>query len=118
MRGFQVTMFMVCLCCGIYLLIQAPAFFLPDRYLPTQGWQFTPMAARVLGGALLTMAALALIFLRHHYFSIDQRPPTPAVQKIYFALVVLTLGLLTLSLNLAEPVTVVKPPARTAPPGP
>jgi hypothetical protein len=114
MRGFQVTMFMVCLCCGAYLLIHAPAFFLPDRYTPTQGWQFSPVAARVLGSALLTMAALALIFLRHHYFSMDRRPPGPAVQRVYFALVLLTLGLLTLALNLAEPVTVVKPPAHTA----
>jgi hypothetical protein len=116
MRGFHVTLLVLCLFCGTYLLVHAPVFFLPDRYTPAQGWQFSPLAARALGGGLLAIAAMALIFLRHHYYSLERRLPGPVVQKVYFALVLLALGLISLSLHLAEPITRVTPPPRVAAP--
>ena len=94
-------MFVLCLTGGLYLLIVAPEFFMPERDNPALGRQFGPLSARLLGVALLSLAALATIFLRHQY-ALPRRPLSSAMQKIYFALIVLALGLITLSLNLAE----------------
>ncbi|MDR0703309.1 MAG: hypothetical protein LBF61_13085 [Azoarcus sp.] len=102
MRAFPVAMFILCLLGGLYLLAVAPEFALPGRGNPAHWRQFGPSAARALGGGLLAIAALAMIFLRHHYAT-PRRPPGPAMQKIYFALIVLTLGLISLAFNLAEP---------------
>ena len=96
-------MFVLCLIGGAYLLLAAPEFFLPERDDPAMGRQFGPLATRTLGAGLLAIAALAMIFLRH-YFAEPRRAPGPVMQKIYFALIVLALGLVSLSLNLAEPV--------------
>ena len=96
-------MFVLCLVGGVYLLLAAPEFFLPERDDPAMGRLFGPLATRTLGAGLLAIAALAMIFLRH-YFAEPRRAPGPAMQKIYFALIVLALGLVSLSLNLAEPV--------------
>ncbi|MDR2092872.1 MAG: hypothetical protein LBP58_06105 [Azoarcus sp.] len=102
MRAFPVTMFVLCLLGGLYLLAVAPEFTLPGRGNPTHWHQFGPSAARALGGGLLTIAALAMILLRHHYAA-PRRPPSPAMQKIYFVLILLALGLISLAFNLAEP---------------
>jgi hypothetical protein len=118
MRGFQVSMFVLCLSCGIYLLVNAPEFFLPDRYSPARGWQFSPIAARILGGGLLAIAAMALIFFRHHYHGAGHRLPGATIQKIYFVLAILALGLITLALNLAEPAATLGLPIRSVPPIP
>ncbi|MDR1662634.1 MAG: hypothetical protein LBR95_09505 [Azoarcus sp.] len=112
MRFFQVSMFVLCLLGGLYLLAVAPEFTLPERSDLARWRQFGPSAARAVGGGLLAIAALALIFLRHNYAGV-RRPPSPAVQKVYFALAVLALGLMSLALNLAEPVP---PPNRLATP--
>lgn len=103
MRSFQVLMFMLCLVGGLHLLLQAPEFFMPDRGDPARGRLFDATAARVLGSGLLAMAALALIFLRHHYYSVARHLPGARMQRVYFGLVVLALGLITLAFNLAEP---------------
>jgi len=102
LRACLVMMFVLCTLCGLYLLVFAPEFFMPVRDNLTSGRQFGPLAARTLGAALVVIALLALIFLRHQYAEI-RRYPSPTVQKIYFALILLALGLLNLSLNLAEP---------------
>jgi membrane associated rhomboid family serine protease len=112
LRAFLVMMFVLCALCGLYLLVFAPEFFMPERGNPALGRQFGPLAARTLGAALAAIAVLAAIFLRHQYAE-TRRHPSPKVQKIYFALILLALGLLNLSLNLAEPVPA--PPAQSVP---
>ncbi|AWI79943.1 hypothetical protein CEW87_11555 [Parazoarcus communis] len=102
MRTFQVLMLTLCLVGGLHLLLQAPEFFLPDRWDPAFGRQFDATASRVLGGGLLAMAAMALIFLRHHFYAEVRRLPGAAMQKIYFGLVLMALGLITLAFNLAD----------------
>ncbi|MDR3212851.1 MAG: hypothetical protein LBT71_02870 [Azoarcus sp.] len=116
MRFFSVMMFVLCTLGGLYLLTAAPAFTLPDRGDPAHWRQFGTLAARTLGGGLLAISALAAIFLRHHYYAEVRHPPGPAVQKLYFALIVLALGLISLALDLAEPVPA--PPTRSAAPAP
>ncbi len=111
LRAFLVMMFVLCALCGLYLLVLAPEFFMPVRDNLALGRQFGPLAARTLGAALAVIALLAFIFLRHQYTEV-RRYPSPTVQKIYFALIVLALVLLNLSLNLAEPVPA--PPAAPA----
>jgi hypothetical protein len=103
MRAFPVAMFVLCLLGGLYLLAAAPEFSMPERGDPTHWRQFGPPATRALGGGLLTAAALAMIFLRHHYAEV-RRLPSQAMQKVYFALIVLALGLMSLALSLSEPV--------------
>jgi len=112
LRAFLVMMFVLCVLCGFYLLVFAPEFFMPARDNLASGRQFGPLAARTLGAALAVVAALALIFLRHQYAEV-RRYPNPTVQKIYFALILLAIVLLNLSLNLAEPVPA--PPAQSVP---
>ncbi|MCL1824408.1 MAG: hypothetical protein FWG26_00415 [Betaproteobacteria bacterium] len=112
LRAFLVMMFVLCALCGIYLLAFAPEFFMPARDDPASGRLFGPLAARALGAALASIAALAMIFLRHQYAE-ARRYPSPTVQIIYFALILLALGLFNLSLNLAEPVPA--PPAQSGP---
>lgn len=103
MRTFQVLMLTLCLVGGLHLVLQAPEFFMPARGDPALGRQFDALASRMLGGGLLATAALALIFLRHHYYSLERHLPGRRVQRLYFALVVLALALITLAFNLAEP---------------
>ncbi|MCL2645039.1 MAG: hypothetical protein FWD51_06240 [Betaproteobacteria bacterium] len=102
LRACLVMMFVLCTICGIYLLAFAPEFFMPTRDLAS-GRQFGPLASRVLGAALSVIAVLAAIFLRHQYAE-TRRHPTHTVQVIYFVLILLAIGLLNLSLNLAEPI--------------
>jgi tellurite resistance protein TehA-like permease len=112
LRACLVMMFVLCTLCGLYLLVAAPEFFMPMRDDPTSGRQFGPLATRTLGAALATIAALALIFLRHQFAEV-RRYPSSTVQKIYFVLILLALGLLNLSFYLAEPVPA--PPVRSVP---
>ncbi|MDR2209640.1 MAG: hypothetical protein LBE22_11940 [Azoarcus sp.] len=108
LRAFLVMMLVLCALCGIYLLAFAPEFFMPALDNPAWGRQFGPLAARSLGAALAVIVVLAVIFLRHQY-SETRRYPSPAVQKIYFVLILLALGLINLSIQLAEPMPA--PPA-------
>ena len=111
LRAFLVMMFVLCTLCGLYLLTFAPEFFMPARD-GLAGRQFDPLAARVLGAALAVIAVLATIFLRHQYAE-TRRHPTQTVQIIYFVLILLAIGLINLSLNLAEPIPA--PPDQSMP---
>ncbi|MBR0566501.1 hypothetical protein J5J83_10275 [Azoarcus sp. L1K30] len=115
MRTFQVLMLTLCVVGGLHLLLQAPGFFMPDRWDPAVGRQFDAIASRLLGCGLLAMAAMALIFLRHHFYADVRRLPSSSVQKWYFALVVLAVGLITLAFNVAEQVPNPDRPALPAP---
>ncbi|MDR2014923.1 MAG: hypothetical protein LBP99_04780 [Azoarcus sp.] len=115
LRAFLVMLLVLCAFCGLYLLAFAPEFFMPAHDNPAFGRQFGPLAARSLGAALMVIALIALIFLRHQYAE-ARRYPGSAVQKIYFVLILLALGLINLSLNLAEPVPA--PPGQSVLPTP
>ncbi|MDR2925844.1 MAG: hypothetical protein LBU76_07860 [Azoarcus sp.] len=101
LRAFFVMMSVLCALFGLYLLAFAPEFFMPARDALIAGYQFGARAARVLGAALVAIAALAVIFLRHQYAE-TRRTPSQRVQVIYFALILLALGLVNLALNLAD----------------
>lgn len=103
MRTFQVLMFTLCLIGGLHLLLQAPAFYLPDSRDASIARHFDAGASRLLGSGLLAVAGLALIFLRHHYYGSERRLPGRGMQRIYFGLAILALGLITLAFNLATP---------------
>ncbi|TMW78804.1 hypothetical protein FG147_01705 [Thauera sp. UPWRP] len=103
MRTTQVLMFMLCLLGGLYLLTQAPAFFMPDRWNPAMGRQFDAAASRLLGAALLAMAAAGGSFLRRFYYMEQRSLPGRAGQRRYFALLVLALALLQGAVLLSEP---------------
>jgi len=115
LRAFLIMMFVLCALCGLYLLAFAPEFFMPARDNLASGRQFGPLAARVLGAALMVVTVLAAIFLRHQYAE-TRRHPSQTVQKIYFVLILLAIGLLNLSLYLAEPIPA--PPTQSAPASP
>lgn len=103
MRTTQVLMFMLCLLGGLYLLTQAPVFFMPDRWNPAIGRQFDVTASRVLGAALLAMAAAGGSYLRQFYYTERRVLPGVAAQRRYFALLMLALALLWAAVLLAEP---------------
>lgn len=103
MRSLQVVMLSLCLLGGLYLLTQAPSFFMPERWDPSIGRQFGPHASRLLGGALLTMAAIGALYMRAMYYSEQRRLPDPAAQLRYFVLLMLALALFTAALWVAEP---------------
>lgn len=96
-------MFMLCVLGGLYLLTQAPAFFLPSRGDPAIGLQFDAAASRLLGAGLLALAALGSLYLRTMYYSAGQRRlPGPGEQRRYFGLLLLALALLLAALLSAE----------------
>lgn len=105
MRSMQVVMFALCVLGGLYLLIQAPAFFLPNRADPAIGLQFDAGAARLLGAGLLAAAAAGSIYLRRMYYSVQRRLPGMAEQRRYFVLLLLALGLIVAAMLSAQPGT-------------
>ncbi len=118
MRAFQVVMFSLCVLGGLYLLIQAPAFFLPDRWNPAVGWRFDPPAARLLGGALLAIAWNGAGYLRRFYYGDSaRRLLEPAAQHRHFAVMVLALALFAAAFSIATPGPNpdYRPPSRQAP---
>lgn len=94
---------MLCVFGGLYLLTQAPAFFLPDRWEPAIGRQFDATASRLLGAGLLALAALGGTYLRAMYYRAERRLPDPAAQRRYFVLLVLALALIMVAMLSAEP---------------
>lgn len=103
MRSLQVVMLTLCLLGGLYLLTQAPSFFMPARWDPSIGHQFGPSASRLLGAALLTLAAIGGRYMRLMYYSERRRLPGPREQLRYFVLLLIALGLLAGALVVAEP---------------
>lgn len=114
MRSLQVVMLTLCLLGGLYLLTQAPSFFMPERWDPSIGRLFGPAASRLLGAALLAMAALGMLYMRAMYYSARRRLPDPGEQRRYFLLLVLALALLVSALVVAEtgPNPDYRPPAQ------
>ena len=102
MRSVQVVMFMLCVLGGLYLLTQAPVFFLPSRGDPAIGLQFDAVAARLLGAGLLALATVGGVYLRMMYYTGQRRLPDPSAQRRYFGLLLLALVLLLAALLSAE----------------
>ena len=102
MRSLQVFIVMLCLMSGSYLLLQAPEFFLVDRWDAARGHQFGPLAARLLGAGLLCMAAAGLGYLRHFYSEI-RHSPSPGWQKLHFTLVLAAMLLIGSAYQVATP---------------
>ena len=102
MRSVQVAMLMLCLLGGLYLLTQAPVFFLPSRD-PSIGLQFDNTAARMLGAGLLALAAVGMQYMRAMYYSEVRNLPDAAGQRRYFALLMTALVLIVSALLTAEP---------------
>lgn len=105
MRSVQVVMFMLCLLGGLYLLTQAPAFFMPSRGNPAIGLQFDATASRLLGAGLLALAATGGQYLRAMYYSATRQLPDAAAQRRYLASLLVALSLIGAALVLAEPHT-------------
>ena len=103
MRPMQVVMLTLCLLGGLYLLTQAPAFFMPARGNPALAHYFSPGASRLLGGALLAMAAAGVLYMRAMYYRARRQLPGPREQRGYFALLVVALALFAAALSVAEP---------------
>ena len=103
MRSLQVVMLTLCLVGGLYLFTEAPSFFMPERWDPSIGRQFSPDASRLLGSALLALAAAGALYMRAMYYSEHRRLPGPTAQRRYFLLLMIALGLLAAALFLAEP---------------
>lgn len=105
MRSIQMVMFMLCVLGGLYLLWYAPSFFLPARGNPAFGLNFDALSARLLGAGLLAAAAAGSIYLRRMYYGAERRLPGPALQRRYFVLLLLALGLIGAAMFNAEPGT-------------
>ena len=97
-------MFMLCLVGGLFLLTQAPAFFMPGRD-PAIGLQFDTGSSRLLGAGLLTLAAAGAQYLRTMYYHGAERRQagTAAQQRRYSAVLLLALALIGSALWNAEP---------------
>ncbi|ENO89864.1 hypothetical protein [Thauera linaloolentis] len=102
MRSLQTVMFMLCVLGGLFLLTQAPAFFMPGRD-PAIGLQFDAASSRLLGAGLLALAAAGGQYLRAMYYSAERRLPDTAGQRRYSAILLLALALLGGALWQAEP---------------
>lgn len=103
MRSLQVVALTLCLLGGLYLLTQAPVFFMPARGDPAIGHQFDANASRLLGAGLLALALAGMRYMKGMYYSATRRLPGPAAQRAYFALIVLALACIGGGFYLAEP---------------
>ncbi len=100
MRTFQAFVIVLCLIGGFYLL-RGPEFFWPDRWDASQGVMLGGTSARLLGMALLTVAGLGLMAARQAGRG-DGRAAPRHWQWRFFALLVLTLVLISTALHLGE----------------
>lgn len=96
MRTFLVMSLMLCLFLGGYLLMHAPAFFMVNRFDPSQGVWLSPESSRVLGIGLLVIAVGGARFVRQCFYVCER--PKPGWHRWHFALT--TLGLLLMGLAL------------------
>lgn len=103
MRSLQVVMLTLCLVGGLYLIMQAPVFFLPERWDPAIGRQFDAAASRLLGAGLLVLAVLGAQYMHQMYYSARRRLPAAPAQRRYFLLVVLALALISAAMYRATP---------------
>ena len=100
MRSIQVFIIVLCALAGLYLSTGS-GFFLPDRWNPEFGVQLGGLSARILGAALLIIAATGVIALKH--FTPGQRERyNPAWHRRYFLLLITAIALISAALWLGE----------------
>ncbi|MGD9869996.1 MAG: hypothetical protein AB7S63_02955 [Thauera sp.] len=102
MRSLQVVTLMLCLLGGLYLLTQAPSFFMPARWDPAIGHQFDAHASRLLGAGLLALVLAGLHYMKGMYYGATRTLPGAAEQRRYFVFIVLALGLIVGAFYVAE----------------
>ncbi|THF65043.1 hypothetical protein [Pseudothauera rhizosphaerae] len=101
MRSFLASVIVLCLLGGAWLL-GGPEFFMPARYDPSHGVHFSGLSSRLLGAALLLLAALGLGVARHAGRG-SGKPPSPAWQWRYFLLLLASLVLIGTAFHAGEP---------------
>ncbi|MBL8447615.1 MAG: hypothetical protein JNJ44_09425 [Zoogloeaceae bacterium] len=100
MRSIQVFIIVLCLIAGLYLSTGS-GFFLPDRWHPETGILLNGFSARLLGAALLIIAATGVIALKH--FAPGRRERyNPAWHRRYFLLLITAIVLISAALWLGE----------------
>lgn len=92
MRTFLAFVIVLCLVGGLYLS-QGPDFYWPDRHDPSYAIFFSGLSSRLLGAALLLIAALGLMAARQAS-SADGKAAPRHWQWVFFALTMLVLALI------------------------
>jgi len=99
MRTFLAFAWLFTLVAGGYLALFAPAFEMPDRLAPGCGWFLSPPLTRMVGVALLFLAAAGWRIFRRAQ---ENSPTTPLTwHQRQLALLALSLLLLLLASALA-----------------
>ncbi|HRD35010.1 MAG TPA: hypothetical protein PLR02_12220 [Rhodocyclaceae bacterium] len=100
MRTFQALVIVICLTGGVWML-GGPVFFWPDRGNPSQGVLLQGLSSRLLGTALLIIAALGVMASRQAGRG-DGRAAPRAWQVRYFILIMCALGLISAAFTTGE----------------
>lgn len=101
MRTFLALSIVLCIAAGGWLL-QGPSFFWPDRFEPSQGVLLDATASRLLGAALLLIAALGAMAVRQAGYGNGRAAPR-RWQVLYSLLLLLALALIGTAMALGQP---------------
>jgi hypothetical protein len=101
MRTFLAFVIVMCFIGGVYLL-QGPDFYWPERGNPSQALFLSGVSSRLLGAALLIIAALGVMAARQAAHSAG-KAASPSWQVRFFALTMLALALISIAFYLGEP---------------
>jgi len=100
MRTFLAFVVVLCLVAGLYLF-QGPDFYWPDRNDPSHAIFFSGLSSRLLGAALLLVAALGLMAARQAS-SAGGKAASRSWQWAFFALTMLVLALIGTAFQLGD----------------
>jgi hypothetical protein len=100
MRSLPIVILVLCLFLGAYLLINAPPFFVVNRFDPSQGVWLSSGSSRVLGIGLLVVAWGGVRFIRQVFYV--RKTPDWAWQRMHFVLTLLGLALMVTALYSGE----------------
>lgn len=101
MRTFLALSIVLCIAAGSWLL-QGPSFFWPDRFEPSQGVQLDATASRLLGAALLLIAAVGAMAIRQAGYGNGRAAPL-WWQVSYSLLLLLAIALIGTAMTLGQP---------------
>ncbi len=101
MRTFLAFVIVLCIAAGSWLL-QGPSFFWPDRFEPSQGVLLDGTASRMLGAALLLIAALGAMVIRQAGYGGGRAAPA-RWQATYSLLLLIALALVGTAMSLGQP---------------
>lgn len=100
MRTFLAFVIVLCVAGGLYLS-QGPDFYWPDRHNPSYAIFFSGLSSRLLGAALLLIAALGVIAARQASNAGGKAAPR-TWQRAFFALILLVLALIGTAFQLGD----------------